>query len=148
VWALLTLYQLLRMAMTTAVETRPGTNPDRASFTTALQTARDQLTATAGIYPDPTDLLGVIRPSRAGHTAPHPPRPLQRLQSQVRDLPLPQPRRRPPRSTNHHHRHRHRGAHATDRPGTQTPPLPAQPHAPATDPQATDHRDHERRLPP
>jgi hypothetical protein len=42
--ALLTLYQLLRMAMTTAVETRPGTNPDRASFTTALQTARDQLT--------------------------------------------------------------------------------------------------------
>jgi hypothetical protein len=60
VWALLTLYQLLRMAMTTAVETQPGTNPDRASFTTALQTARDQLTAAAGIYPEPTDLLGVI----------------------------------------------------------------------------------------
>jgi hypothetical protein len=63
VWALLTLYQLLRMAMTTAVETRPGTNPDRASFTSALQTARDQLTAAAGIYPDPgqpADLLGVI----------------------------------------------------------------------------------------
>jgi transposase IS4-like protein/DDE family transposase len=63
VWALLTLYQLLRMAMTTAVETRPGTNPDRASFTTALQTARDQLTAAAGICPDPaqpTDHLGVI----------------------------------------------------------------------------------------
>ncbi|MFN2536161.1 MAG: IS4 family transposase [Pseudonocardiaceae bacterium] len=60
VWALLTLYQLLRMAMTTAVETRPGTNPDRASFTTALQTTRDQLTAAAGIYPEPTDLLGVI----------------------------------------------------------------------------------------
>jgi hypothetical protein len=51
------------MAMTTAVETRPGTNPDRASFTTALQTARDQLTAAAGICPnpaEPTDLLGVI----------------------------------------------------------------------------------------
>jgi hypothetical protein len=63
VWALLTLYQLLRMAMTTAVETRPGTNPDRASFTSALQTARDQLTAAAGICPapdGPTDLLGVI----------------------------------------------------------------------------------------
>jgi hypothetical protein len=63
VWALLTLYQLLRMAMTTAVETRPGTNPDRASFTTALQTARDQVTAAAGICPDPAelpDLLGVI----------------------------------------------------------------------------------------
>jgi len=30
VWALLTLYQLLRMAMVSAVETRPGTDPDRA----------------------------------------------------------------------------------------------------------------------
>ena len=60
-WALLTLYQLLRMAMVTAVETRPGTNPDRASFTTALEAARDQLTAAAGICPDgPADLPGVI----------------------------------------------------------------------------------------
>src|SRR5580658_8339490 len=50
-WALLTLYQLLRMAMVTAVETRPGTNPDRASFTSALEAARDQLTAAAGICP-------------------------------------------------------------------------------------------------
>jgi hypothetical protein len=49
------------MAMVTAVETRPGTNPDRASFTTALETARDQLTAAAGICPDgPADLPGVI----------------------------------------------------------------------------------------
>jgi Insertion element 4 transposase N-terminal/Transposase DDE domain len=60
-WALLTLYQLLRMAMTTAVETRPGTDPDRASFTTALEAARDQVTAAAGICPDgPADLTGVI----------------------------------------------------------------------------------------
>ena len=60
-WALLTLCQLLRMAMVTAVESRPGTDPDRASFTTALQAARDQVTAAAGIYPDhPPDLLGVI----------------------------------------------------------------------------------------
>ena len=36
-WALLTLYQLLRAAMVDAVETRPGTNPDRASFTNALK---------------------------------------------------------------------------------------------------------------
>src|SRR5712675_1573645 len=49
------------MAMVTAVETRPGTNPDRASFTTALETARDQLTAARGICPDcPADLPGVI----------------------------------------------------------------------------------------
>jgi hypothetical protein len=46
-WALLALYQLLRRAMTDATATRPGTDPDRASFTTALQTARDQLTAAA-----------------------------------------------------------------------------------------------------
>jgi hypothetical protein len=61
IWALLTLYQLLRMAIVTAVETRPGTNPDRASFTSALETARDQLTAAHGICPDgPADLLGAI----------------------------------------------------------------------------------------
>ncbi len=60
-WALLTLYQLLRMAMVSAVETRPGTNPDRASFTTALEAARDQLIAAAGIRPEgPADLTGVI----------------------------------------------------------------------------------------
>jgi hypothetical protein len=62
VWALLTLYQLLRMAMVDAVETRPDLNPDRASFTTALQATRDQLIS-AGPGPDPaepTDLLGVI----------------------------------------------------------------------------------------
>jgi hypothetical protein len=60
-WALLTLYQLLRMAMVTAVETRPGTNPDRACFTTALEAARDQVTAAQGIYPgEPADLPGAI----------------------------------------------------------------------------------------
>ena len=60
-WALLTVYQLLRMAMVTAVETRPGTNPDRASFTTALEAAREQVTAAAGICPDgPADPAGVI----------------------------------------------------------------------------------------
>ena len=60
-WALLTLYQLLRMAMVTAVETRPGTDPDRASFTTAMEAAKDQLTAAPGICPDgPADLPGAI----------------------------------------------------------------------------------------
>ena len=67
VWALLTVYQLLRMAMVTAVESRPDTNPDRASFTTALQAARDQLIAADGILPTDQpgqsgkpDLLGAI----------------------------------------------------------------------------------------
>jgi hypothetical protein len=59
--SLLTLYQLLRAAMVTAVETRPGTNPDRASFTTALETAREELTAARGIFPaGPAGLPGVI----------------------------------------------------------------------------------------
>jgi Insertion element 4 transposase N-terminal/Transposase DDE domain len=48
-WALLTLYQLLRIAMVEAIETHPGTDPDRASFTTAIEAARDQLTAARGI---------------------------------------------------------------------------------------------------
>ncbi|HET9565388.1 MAG TPA: IS4 family transposase [Mycobacterium sp.] len=67
VWALLIVYQLLRMAMVTAVESRPDTNPDRASFTTALQAARDQLIAADAILPTDQpgqsgqiDLLGVI----------------------------------------------------------------------------------------
>src|SRR5262249_10883540 len=60
-WALLTLYQLLRIAMVEAAGPRPGTNPDRASFTTALEAARDQLTAAAGICLfGPADLTGVI----------------------------------------------------------------------------------------
>jgi hypothetical protein len=40
------------MAMVAAVESRPGTDPDRASFTTALEAARDQLTAARGVCPD------------------------------------------------------------------------------------------------
>ncbi|MDX2846851.1 transposase, partial [Streptomyces ipomoeae] len=53
-WALLTLYQLLRTAMVDAVETALGTNPDRASFTVALEAARDQLVA-AGVPEDAGD---------------------------------------------------------------------------------------------
>ncbi|HEY2076274.1 MAG TPA: hypothetical protein VGH53_08045 [Streptosporangiaceae bacterium] len=49
------------MAMITAVETRPGANPDRARFTTALETARAELTAARGINPaGPADLPGAI----------------------------------------------------------------------------------------
>jgi hypothetical protein len=60
-WALLTLCQLLRTAMVTAAESRPGLDPDRASFTTALHSARDQVVLAAGIIPDePVDLPGAI----------------------------------------------------------------------------------------
>ena len=56
-WALLLLYQLLRMAMTDAVASRPGTDPDRASFTVAMETARDQAVLAAGIVPAAGDGL-------------------------------------------------------------------------------------------
>ena len=49
IWALLALYQALRREMVTAVETVPGTDPDRASFTIALQTAIDTVTAADGV---------------------------------------------------------------------------------------------------
>ena len=60
IWALLALYQALRRAMATAVETVPGTDPDRASFTIALQTARDTLTAAAGVVTGHPSLTGRI----------------------------------------------------------------------------------------
>jgi hypothetical protein len=49
IWALLALYQALRREMVTAAETIPGTDPDRASFTIALQTAIDTVTAADGV---------------------------------------------------------------------------------------------------
>jgi hypothetical protein len=55
VWALLTLYQLLRTAMVEAVESRPGLDPDRASFTTALHAAQEQLITAQGIDPTSND---------------------------------------------------------------------------------------------
>lgn len=59
--ALLIVYQLLRTAMVDATDSRPGLDPDRASFTTALTTARDQVVHAAGIIADTTiDLVGVI----------------------------------------------------------------------------------------
>lgn len=71
-WALLTLYQLLRTAMVTAAESRPGLDPDRASFTVALRTARDQVVLAAGILPDdgPVDLVGTIGRAVLANTLP------------------------------------------------------------------------------
>jgi hypothetical protein len=53
-WALLALYQALRRAMVTAIETVPGTDPDRASFTTALQTTTQTLIQAQGVIPTST----------------------------------------------------------------------------------------------
>lgn len=59
--ALLILYQLVRTAMADATDSQPGLDPDRASFTTALNTARDQIVHAAGVIAETViDLVGVI----------------------------------------------------------------------------------------
>jgi hypothetical protein len=60
IWALLALYQALRTAMVAAVESVPGTDPDRAGFTTALETARDLLVKAENVITDDVDLIGTI----------------------------------------------------------------------------------------
>jgi Insertion element 4 transposase N-terminal/Transposase DDE domain len=62
-WALLTVYQLIRMAMTAAAEAA-GADPDRASFTVALESAREQVITARGIE-DPGDPAGIGRIGRA-----------------------------------------------------------------------------------
>jgi hypothetical protein len=83
-WALLTVYQALRRAMVTAVESRPGTDPDRASFATALHTARDLITQAANIIDDEVDPIGAI--GRAVLDDLHPPR---RARTSVRKVKSP-----------------------------------------------------------
>ena len=70
IWALLTLYQALRRAMVTAAETVPGTDPDRASFTIALETARQTLTRAAGVITDDASLTGRIGQAVLGSLLP------------------------------------------------------------------------------
>ncbi|HKS46193.1 MAG TPA: IS4 family transposase [Amycolatopsis sp.] len=61
VYALLVTYQLLRTAMTDATNTQPDIDPDRASFTIAYQTARDQVTQAANVIASTViDLAGTI----------------------------------------------------------------------------------------
>jgi hypothetical protein len=152
-WALLTLYQLLRMAMVTAVETRPGTDPDpdpdRASFTAALETARDQLTAARGICPDGPPTCPA--PSAAPSWPPCCP-PAAPVTAPARSSAAP-----PATSTvttagprvHRRHRGRHRHPHPARGPGRQGPPRPRRhASAPAANPQAPHHGDHEHRAPP
>jgi hypothetical protein len=69
--ALLIIYQLLRTAMVDATDSRPGLDPDRASFTTALNTARDQVIHAAGIIAETViDLVGAIGAQILAHLLP------------------------------------------------------------------------------
>ncbi|MBB6422057.1 hypothetical protein HDC93_007693, partial [Streptomyces sp. AK010] len=61
IYALLVVYQLLRTAMADATSTQCGTDPDRASFSIAWQSARDLVVQAAGVIADTVvDLVGTI----------------------------------------------------------------------------------------
>jgi hypothetical protein len=59
-WALLALYQALRTAVTDAVQSVPGLDPDRAGWQAAVETARDLVTAAWNITAPDGDLPGDI----------------------------------------------------------------------------------------
>jgi Transposase DDE domain len=61
IYALLVAYQVLRVAMVDATDSRDGVAPDRASFTIALHPARDQIIQAAGVIAETViDLVGAI----------------------------------------------------------------------------------------
>jgi hypothetical protein len=71
IYALLIAYQALRTAIADTALATGAISPDRGSFTTALNTARDQVIHAAGVIADTViDLVGVI--GRAVLTAPLP----------------------------------------------------------------------------
>jgi len=59
-WALLALYQGLRIVMVDAAESAAGTDPDRCSFTIALEAARDSVVAANNVVTVDVDLVGDI----------------------------------------------------------------------------------------
>ena len=59
-WALLALYQALRVAICDAVATVPGTDPDRASFQAAADAARSLVTGARNVTGAADDLAGDI----------------------------------------------------------------------------------------
>jgi hypothetical protein len=74
-WALLALYQALRTAVTDAVQSVPGTDPDRASYQVAVETAQNLLTTAQNITDPGGDLTGDIgRAVLAGLHGPRRPR--------------------------------------------------------------------------
>jgi hypothetical protein len=75
IYALLVTYQALRIAISDAVITRPEVDPDRGSFSIALNAARDQLVAAMGVLTDTApnaviDLAGELGRQVLGHLMP------------------------------------------------------------------------------
>jgi hypothetical protein len=61
VYALLTLYQSLRIAIADTADVVPDVDPDRGSFTVALEAAREKVIQAAGVLNDEViDLIGTI----------------------------------------------------------------------------------------
>lgn len=67
-WALLTLHQVLRTVMVDAAESVPGTDPDRASFTVAVEAARDQVVGARDILD--SGIVGGIGRALLAHLLP------------------------------------------------------------------------------
>jgi len=59
-WALLALYQALRTAVTDAIQTMPGADPDWASYQIAAGTARTLVTSARNTTGETSDLAGDI----------------------------------------------------------------------------------------
>jgi hypothetical protein len=71
VYALLVTYQALRIAISDATLARPDLDPDRGSFTIALNAARDQLATAAGVIAGTVvDLVGEIGRQVRDHLMP------------------------------------------------------------------------------
>jgi hypothetical protein len=70
IYALLTAYQVIRIAIADATETA-GADPDRASFSVALQAARDQVIQAAAVIAGTViDLVGTIGRAVLGQPMP------------------------------------------------------------------------------
>ena len=93
-WALLALYQALRIAITDAIETVPGTDPDRASYQIAVETAQVLVTGAHGVATGVSDLAGEI--GRAVLANLHGPRRPRVCARKVKSPLRPAPVRRPP----------------------------------------------------
>ncbi len=70
--ALLALYQALRIAITDAIATVPGTDPDHASYQVAVETAQTLAASACNVITSAADLAGRI--GRAVLASLHPPR--------------------------------------------------------------------------
>lgn len=117
VYALLVTYQLIRTAMADATGTQSEIDPDRASFTVALHSARDLLIQAAGVIADTViDLVGTIGQHVLGHLMPD-----RRVRVcprivKTRHLQVPGPRHRRPHQLQGDHRNPHRRAALTTPP--------------------------------